>query len=182
MVLRTDGKQIGVQIDEDQSNVFSQTKLAIMAMYPFNFAAPPDGLQDIELSPWRITVGIMPEGEPRNNMDEWVWVVAVCEKHPRQQVHFVATQHCVDEDDREDESNLPRVVTFAELQEEGELVGRFERCTESDILWFTDYMQDNDGKIVATGVSFPSAEAHGPLGDKGGYDNEGKAIKIHLVD
>jgi len=147
MVLRADGEQIGVQIDEDQSKVFSQTNLAIMAIHPFKFAAPPDGLQDIKLSPCRIIVGIMPDGTLRNDKDEWVWVVAVCEKHPRQQVHFVATQRCVDEDDREGESNLPRVVTFAELQE-GELVGRFERCKKLDILWFMDYMQHNKGKAI----------------------------------
>lgn len=100
-----------------------------------------------------------------------------------QQVHFVATQCCAgDEEDDNESSNLPRVVTFGELQEQGELVGRFERCTESDILWFTDYMQDHDGSLPATGCSFPSAEDHGPFGEKGGYDNQGKAIKIEAVN
>ncbi len=39
-------------------------------------------------------------------------------------------------------------------------------------------MQDNNGYLPATGVSFPSAEAYGPYSEQGGYDDEGKALKF----
>ena len=180
MVLRIDGNQIGVQIDNDDFEHFTtQESLHSMSCNPFDFNAPPDQLQGTELSLCKMAVGIMPEGAPGDNKDKWVYVVAVCEKHPRQDVHFVVTQECFGaEEDENESSNLPRVVTFTEFQQHGELLGRFESCTQSDILWYTDYMQDNYGNLPDTGVSFPSAEAHGPHGEKGGYDDKGKAIKI----
>lgn len=179
MVLRADGKQVGVQIDENPSRPFTEETLVLKAVNPFDPNTPPDGLQGVELSLWRITVGIMPGGEPHDNKEKWVCVVAVCEKHPAEKVYFVATQHrFADEEDDDESNNFPRIVTFAELQQKGALLGRFEGCTESDILWYTDYMQDNHGALPAASVAFPSAEAHGPRGEKGGYDDQGKAIKI----
>jgi len=52
MVLRTDGKQIGVQIDEHMSGRFTQHGLALKALNPFDFDAPLDRLQGIKLSMW----------------------------------------------------------------------------------------------------------------------------------
>lgn len=182
MVLRTDGEQIGVQIDKDIDGPFGQRTLALRALEPFDFNKAPRELHGMVISLCRMIVGIMPEDAPQDNKDKWVCVVAICKKHPEHQVHFVATQHCfgADEDDNAS-SNLPRVVTFAELQQQGELIGRFERCTESDILWYTDYVQDNVA-APATHVSFPSAETHGPRGKRGGYDDQGKAITIMKED
>jgi len=183
MVIRTDGEPIGVQIDERRDDRLSQFTLALLAVNAFKFDAPPDGLQGVELSVCQITVGIMPEGAAHDDKDNWVLVVAVAAKHPNQKVYFVATQRCFGEyNDDNESSNLPRLVTFDELEDQGELLGRFEKCTISDIVWYTNYMKDHDGTRPATGCAFPSAETHGPFGDKGGYNNEGKAIKIRMVD
>jgi hypothetical protein len=184
MVLRADGEQIGVQIDIDEHSRVSQSNLKFLAYKPFQ--DPPTGLEGLDLHPFStIAVGIMPEGAPRDKKNEWVVVVVVSEKHPNQQIHLVATQHCFgNQVDDSEANNLPRVVKFAELQQQGELLGRFEGCTETDLLWFTDYAQDSSNRYAfpATGCSFPSAEAHGPHGEKGGYNNKGKAIKITEVN
>ena len=182
MVLRADGQQIGVQIDSHDSDRFSQFKLGVKGQNAFDNHGPAREQlvrQRLEVDLWKIMVGIMPEGAPDDDKHKWVCVVAVRGKKPGQKVQFVATLHYFrdQEDDREG-YNLPRAITFAEFQEHGELVGRFEGCNEFDIQWFLDYMQDNNGYLPATGVSFPSAEAHGPYGEKGGYDDEGKALKF----
>ena len=184
MAVRTDGNPIGVQIDAHPRKRFSQLNLTMMALLdPFDSDAPPNELQGVELYDYRIMVGVMPEGAAHDDEDNWVCVIAVAVKHPDQMVYFIATRLCFGEHSNGNESsNLPRLVTFGELCHEGRLVGRFEQCTESDITWFMDYMQDNDDIQPSNGCAFPSAEMHGPFGDKGGYDNKGKAIKIHEVD
>jgi len=174
MVLRANGEQVGVQIDEEQQ------RLALMAISAIDFDKPPHGLENVKLYKPCIVVGIMPPGDLDVKKDEWVCVVAVCEKRPSKKLHFVATQKCFgeEEDDIED-CGLPRLVTFSELTDHGELVGRFEGSTELDIQWYMDYKQDNNDFLPATGVSFPSADGYGPYG-KGDYNEEGKAIKKEI--
>jgi hypothetical protein len=177
MVTREDGNPVGVQIDTNHGKRFSQDWLALKVLSPFDFKAPPKGLEGIELYRRPMIVGMIP-GDESDSKEEWVCVVAMSEKHPKKKIYLVATQHCVGEEDDLEQSGFPRVVTFAELKEKGELVGRFQGCNESDIVWFMDYIQHNHGNLPATGCSFPSADGHGPYGEKGGYDKEGKAVKI----
>jgi hypothetical protein len=181
MVLRSDGAQVGVQVDDGKSGQgITQQELNLKALSAFDLRAPPETLKTVKLSHWRITVGIMSEGAGDNEQEKLVCVVAVYQEHPKPQVHFVATQECFGDDQDDNESNnLPRVVKFTDVQQNGKFLGRFEQCTEEDILWYMDYMALNNGILPATGVAFPSAEAYGLHGEKGSFDGNGRAIKIH---
>jgi hypothetical protein len=183
MRLRADGCEIGVQLDDGKDPSVTQEKLCVEAISAFDPKAPPDALKGVELCNWRITVGIMPGRAGQNEKKKWVRDVAVYQEQPMKKVHLVATQQCFgDTEDDEEFGDLPRVIKFIDLQQQGELVGRFESCTEEDILWYLGYMAANRGALPATGVAFPSAEGYGLYGQKGGYDKEGKAIKIQKVD
>jgi hypothetical protein len=179
MVRRADGGQIGVQIDKDPSGIFAQQMLAWKSVH---FDAPPKELENVELYTGRIVVGIMPGDDgPEGEMEGWSCVVAMSEKHPEKKVHLVVTKHCFGDEDDNEFSGFPRVISFAELQEKGTFLGRFEGCTQSDIEWYMEYQQENHA-LPATGVSFPSADDYGPYGERGGYDEQGKAIKIKKVE
>jgi hypothetical protein len=183
MVFRPDGGEVGVQIDDGKPGLVTQEELSLKALSPFDSDSPPDDLKGIELALWKMTVGIIPEGESGDDKEKWVCVVAVYQESPIKKVYFIATQHCFgDKEDDNEFSNLPRVIKFSELQQQGELLGRFQCCTEEDIVWFMDYMVVNEGKLPATGVAFPSAEGYGLHGEKGGYDDKDRAIKIQKAD
>ena len=81
----------------------------------------------------------MPPSESYDNKDEWVWVTIVRkETSDATDLLCCNSRRLGDEDDNEF-NNLSLIVTFAKLHQQEELLGRFERCTESDILWYRLY-------------------------------------------